>query len=185
MSQPLKRLQKEQAALWAGISKRAYWDRAVDLADWQEKIAQAHRSYLPEALQWFSAKEFAQLYGKEHFGEDWPRLKARAAQMQPELARFFPLYDVYWSHIVEAGVNLRPSLWWYDLPKREKEFLRAISRQPGQSIYKTAKDLKMQYRRAHDYTQDLIARGIVFVRSETVNNRPQSQLYPRASMGRA
>ncbi len=176
--------QREKKQLWTSIVKRAYWDRAVELADWQAKISQAHRSYLPQALQGFSAKEFAALYGEVGFCTDWPRLKARAQQIQPELGRFFPLYDLLWSQLIQAGVNLRPHLWWYELPKGEKEFLRCVSRQPGQSIYKTAKDLGMQYRRAHDYAQDLMARGIVFVRNEAVNNRLQSRLYPNASMGK-
>jgi hypothetical protein len=176
--------QRAQKKLWAEVSKRVYWDRAVELADWQVKVAQAHRSYLPQALQTLSAKDFAALYGRENFCADWPRLKAQAQKMQPELARVFPLYDLLWSRSVEAGVNLRPHLWWYELPKREKEFLRCVSREPGQSIYKTAKDLGLQYRRAHDYAQDLMARGLVFVRSEISNNRVQSRLYPKASMGR-
>jgi hypothetical protein len=177
--------QREQKKLWAEVSRRVYWDRAVELVDWQVKVAQAHRSYLPQALQALSAKDFAALYGQQAFCADWPRLKAQAQKMQPDLARFFPLYDLLWSLLMQAGVNMRPHLWWYELPKREKEFLRSVSRQPGQSIYKTAKDLGLQYRRAHDYAQDLIARGLVFVRSEISNNRAQSRLYPKASMGGA
>jgi hypothetical protein len=180
----MKRSQKlEQAKLWAEISKRAYWNRAVELADWQSKTSQEHRSYLPQALQFFSAKEFVQLYGEEAFCADWPRLKAQAESLQPSLAQFFPLYDVRWSQLMEAGVNLRPHLWWFELSKREKEFLRCVSSKPGQSIYKTAKDLGMQYRRAHDYAQDLMQRGIVFARQETVSSRRQNRLYPKARMG--
>jgi hypothetical protein len=35
---------------WDVVSRKAYWDRDVALEKWREKVAEGHRSYLPDAV---------------------------------------------------------------------------------------------------------------------------------------
>ena len=172
---PRKKSAQLEAQAWESISKKVYWDRAVSLDVWREQMPQAHRSYLPQAVQRMRVREFIYFYGKEAFVRDWPRLKAALPE---EVARGSGMYDITWSQLAGGSFNLRPVPQFYELASRQREFLVEAMRAPGSSIYQIAKRLSMQYRRAHDHAQALIALGIVRDKSLNDGKRKQRLLYP-------
>lgn len=166
------------AQAWEKISKRVYWDRDVPLALWRERVGQAHRSYLPEAVKRMHVREFIYFYGKDAFVLDWPRLKAA---LPLDIASSSGMYDIFWSQLAGGSFNLRPVPQFYDLAAKQREFLIEAMRMPGSSIYQIAKRLGMQYRRAHDHAQALIAQGIVRDKAMDNGMRKQRLLYPSYS----
>lgn len=61
---------------WDVVSKKAYWDRHVDLQKWRDRIAIGHRSYLPDAVIAMHPREFIHFYGTKLFVSTWPKLRA-------------------------------------------------------------------------------------------------------------
>jgi hypothetical protein len=163
------------AQAWETISKKVYWDRDVPLALWRERVSEAHHSYLPEAVRRMPVREFIYFYGKDRFVLDWPRLRAA---LPPDIASRCGMYDIFWSQLAGGGLNLRPVPQFYELATRQREFLVEAMRVPGSSIYQIAKRLGMQYRRAHDHAQALIAQGIVRDKAIDSGLRRQRLLYP-------
>ncbi len=163
------------AQAWEKISKKTYWDRDVPLDVWRERTRQAHRSYLPEAVRRMQVREFAYFYGKDAFVADWPRLKAALPR---DVAASAGMYDIAWSQLAGGSFNLRPVPQFYDMASKQREFFVEAMRTPGSSIYQIAKRLGMQYRRAHDHAQALIAQGIVRDKPVDSGGRKQRLLYP-------
>ncbi|PKO61666.1 MAG: hypothetical protein CVU24_07580 [Betaproteobacteria bacterium HGW-Betaproteobacteria-18] len=60
---------------WNVVSKKVYWDRAVELEKWQERVAIGHPSYLPDAVATMDDVEFIHFYGAQRFVADWPALR--------------------------------------------------------------------------------------------------------------
>jgi len=56
-------------------------------------------------------------------------------------------------------MNPMTTIDFQDMPKRRRQFLLCVARSPGKSIYELAKDLGLQYRRAHEHAQRLISEG--------------------------
>ena len=160
---------------WKAVSKKAYWDRDVNLDNWRERVALGHRSYLPDAIIAMHAKEFLHFYGVKPFAQDWPRLRA---QLPPNIANRVALHDVFWSQLVGGGYNLKPTPDFYQMPKRRREFLISVAKHPGKSIYEIAKRLDMQYRRAHDHASALIEAGRIRGRAFFEGGRRKIKLYP-------
>lgn len=138
---------------WDVVSKKAYWDRNVEPQQWRDRIAIGHRSYLPDAIKAMRPLEFIHFYGRDTFVLDWPRLRAL---LPKNVHTHCPFYDVFWSQLAGGGYNLKPFPDHYELPERRRQFLRAVAKIPGKSIYEVAKSLDMQYRRAHDHALALI-----------------------------
>uniref|UniRef100_UPI0040556862 hypothetical protein n=1 Tax=Orrella sp. TaxID=1921583 RepID=UPI0040556862 len=164
-----------KVAPWEVVSKKAYWDRDVNLDNWRERLALGHRSYLPDAVIAMHAKEFLHFYGVKPFVQDWPRLRA---QLPANFANRVALYDVFWSQLAGGGYNLKPTPDFYEMPKRRREFLIAVAKYPGKSIYEIAKRLDMQYRRAHDHAATLIEAGRIKGREIVEGGRRKIRLYP-------
>jgi hypothetical protein len=160
---------------WSVVSKKAYWDREVSLEKWKTRVAQAHRSYFPDAIAKFHAIEFIYFYGKSDYVTDWPKLRA---QLPSSHQKYLGMYDLHWSQLAGGGWNLRPSLSYLDLSKRRKEFLLAISKTPGKSIYEIAKELHMQYRRAHDHAKDLMEKRLIRGQSVIETGHRKTKLFP-------
>lgn len=162
---------------WEALSKKAYWDRDVPLNIWKEGIAEAHRSYLPGAVKAFDPIEFIHYYGANEFKSDWPRLRKRLeADM---VRRHAAVYDLAWSRLVSGTWNLAPDERVTALPERRREFLFAVSRRPGSSIYAIAAGLGMQYRRAHDHARELSQAGFVLMKPTVQGGRLSNKLFPR------
>jgi hypothetical protein len=89
-----------------------------------------------------------------------------------------PIFDLAWSQAVGGGYNLVPTPDYYTLSPKRRAFLTHISKTPGQSIYQAAKDLGMQYRRAHDHAQWLAQTGKIRTVEATHNGRRQKKLFP-------
>ncbi|HEY7804282.1 MAG TPA: hypothetical protein VIC30_07610, partial [Orrella sp.] len=85
---------------WEVVSKKAYWDRDVDLQKWRDRVAAGHRSYLPDAIKVMHPREFIHFYGKKAFVLDWPRLRAL---LPKDIHRHCPFYDVFWSQLAGGG----------------------------------------------------------------------------------
>jgi hypothetical protein len=163
---------------WDVVSKKAYWDRDVDLHKWRDRIAIGHRSYLPDAVTAMHPREFIHFYGRQPFVSAWPKLRA----MLPEqVARQCGLYDVFWSQLAGGGYNLKPLPDFYALPTRRHEFLTAVARTPGKSIYEIGKSLGLQYRRAHDHAVALMHDKRIKGRAVMDGNRRKIKLYPLSS----
>lgn len=158
---------------WEVVSKKAYWDRDVNLDNWRERVALGHRSYLPDAVIAMHAKEFLHFYGVKPFVQDWPRLRA---QLPPNIANKVALYDVFWSQLAGGGYNLKPD--FHQMPKRRREFLISVAKHPGKSIDEIAKRLDMQYRRAHGHASALIGAGRIKGRAFFEGGRRKIKLYP-------
>jgi hypothetical protein len=167
---------------WEALSKKAYWDRNVPLASWKKGIAQAHRSYLPGAIKALDPVEFIHYYGPSAFKADWPRLRrSLGADMT---RRHAAVYDLAWSRLTSGTWNLAPDERITSMPKRRREFLFAVSRMPGSSIYALAACLGMQYRRAHDHARDLSQAGLVLIKPTVQGGRLSNLLFPRGLLTR-
>lgn len=160
---------------WESVSRQAFWDRQVPLQRWREKVGVAHRAYLPASVANLTARQFIRFYGVDRFTRDWPRLRAGLpASAIPHLG----LYDLAWSQLAGGGWNLRPTADFFALPQKRRAFLAQVAKCPGKSIYETAKDLGMQYRRAHDHAKWLTQAGKISGRETISKNRRKTCLYP-------
>lgn len=160
---------------WAVVSKRIYWDRDVPLARWRERIAEGHRSYLPDAIATLSPVEFIRFFGRANFKRNWPALRASLPETH---LRHAPVYDLAWSRALGGGFNLQPSEAFQNLPTKRKAFLIEAMRAPGQSIYEVARALGMQYRRAHEHATHLRQSGLVRSLDTLENGRRKVKLFP-------
>jgi len=164
---------------WEVVSKTAYWDRDVRLEKWRDMIAIGHPSYLPAAVTWMDVSEFVHFYGSTKFVRDWPLLRAKLPE---EFAGKTGVYDIVWSRLAGGGWNLRPTPDFGTMPERRRQFMIAVARTPGKSIYEIAKSLDMQYRRAHEHAVHLIQAGKVRAKEVVEGGRRKTKLYPTWSV---
>ena len=160
---------------WESISKKAFWDREVPLQRWRERAAAAHSSYLPASIANLAPREFIRFYGSGEFTRHWPALRA---SLPPSSGKHIALYDLAWSQLAGGGWNLRPTPDFFALPEKRPAFLVQVAKFPGKSIYEVAKDLGLQYRRAHDHAQWLTLAGKIKRRDTVAQNRRKTCLYP-------
>lgn len=160
---------------WASVSKKAFWDREVPLQRWREKVGTAHPSYLPASIANFLPREFIRFYGADEFTRHWPTLRASLPESS---GKHLGMYDLAWSQLAGGGWNLRPTPDFFELPEKRRAFLVQVAKFPGKSIYEIAKDLGLQYRRAHDHAKWLAQSGKIKRRETTAHNRRKSCLYP-------
>lgn len=160
---------------WESVCKKAYWDREIPLGKWQDRVSIGHRSYLPDAVAGMEVSEFAHFYGIRKFARDWPLLRAKLPEKS---ARKAGVYDMAWSRLVGGGWNLRPTPDFSTMPKRRRQFMIAVAKTPGKSIYEIAKSLGMQYRRAHEHAANLIQDGKVRGKEVVESGRRKTKLYP-------
>jgi hypothetical protein len=162
---------------WEVLSKKAYWDRDVQLSTWREQIRKAQRSFLPGAIKAFDPVEFIQYYGVEEFKADWPRLRK---SLEADIAhRHAPVFDLAWSRLISGSWNLQPDERIASMPPRKREFLFAVARKPGLSIYAIAGSLGMQYRRAHEHAKALSEAGLLLIKPSVQSGRLSNLLFPR------
>ena len=161
---------------WAVLSKKVFWDRDVALERWRERVAAAHRSYLPDSIATLTPVEFVRFYGLDNFKRDWPMLRAALPKVT---LKFASVFDVAWSHAVGGGWNLVPAADYYAMPAKRRAFLTEVARVPGKSIYEVAKNLGMQYRRAHDHASTLIEAGKIRPVDAVENGLRKRRLYPK------
>lgn len=161
---------------WAALSKKVFWDRDVALERWRERVAAAHRSYLPDSIGTMTPVEFVRFYGLDNFKRDWPALRAALPQ---ETLKFASVFDVAWSHAVGGGWNLVPAADYYAMAAKRRAFLIEVARAPGRSIYEVAKSLGMQYRRAHDHASSLIEAGKIRSVDAVESGLRKRRLYPK------
>lgn len=160
---------------WETVSRKAYWDRDVSLAKWKERVSEGHPSYLPDAVTGFDVSEFIHYYGVKRFVQDWPLLRTKLPE---KVARKAGVYDLAWGRLAGGGWNLRPFPEFNALPQRRRQFLTAIAKTPGRSIYEVAKALGIQYRRAHEHAVNLIREGRVLGKEVVEGGRRKTKLYP-------
>lgn len=115
-------------------------------------------------------------YGPDGFVMDWPSIRSK---LPPESMKHTPTLDCFWSQLRGGGLHLHPSIDFYSMPEKRREFLIEISRRPGISIYEAAKNLSMQYRRAHDIAMRLVSEGRVKAVSAVRNGRRVAALFSR------
>ena len=163
---------------WAVLSKKVFWDRNVALERWRERVAAGHRSYLPDSIATLTPVEFVRFYGLDNFKRDWPTLRAALPQ---EALKFASVFDVAWSHAVGGGWNLVPAADYYEMAAKRRAFLTEVARVPGNSIYEVAKNLGMQYRRAHDHASSLIEAGKLRSVDIVEDGLRKRRLYPKRS----
>lgn len=161
---------------WATLSKKVFWDRDVPLAKWRQGIASGHRAYLPASIATMTPTQFIRFYGLDAFKLGWPTLRA---SLPAATVQHAPMFDLTWSQAVGGGYNLVPTPDYYALSPKRRAFLTHIAKTPGQSIYQVAKDLGMQYRRAHDHALWLAQTGKIRTVEATHNGRRQKQLFPQ------
>ena len=160
---------------WDALSRKVYWDRSVSLQAWRKGIAKAGPSYLPQALSRMTAAEFVHFYGADEFKNDWPRLRA---SLSPTAMVFAGTFDLAWSRAVGGGWNLKPTPDVLALPDKRRAFLTQVACTPGKSIYQIAKDLGLQYRRAHQHATELVKAGKIKSTDTLHNGRKQRRLFP-------
>lgn len=160
---------------WEAVSKKAYWDRDIPLEKWQDRVSIGHRSYLPDAVTGMEVSEFAHFYGIRKFVRDWPLLRAKLPEKS---ARKAGVYDMAWSRLTGGGWNLRPTPDFSTMPERRRQFMIAVAKAPGRSIYEIAKSLGMQYRRAHEHAVNLIRVGKVRGKEVVEGGHRKTKLYP-------
>lgn len=160
---------------WETVSKKAYWDRDIPLEKWRDRVSMGHRSYLPDAVAGMEVSEFAHFYGVRKFVRDWPLLRAKLPETA---ARKAGVYDMTWSWLAGGGWNLRPFPDFTAMPERRRQFMVAVAKTPGKSIYEVAKTLGMQYRRAHDHAVNLIQAGKVRGKDVMEGGHRKTKLYP-------
>ena len=160
---------------WEAVSKKAYWDRDIPLEKWQDRVSIGHRSYLPDAVTGMDVSEFAHFYGLRKFVRDWPLLRAKLPEKSVRKAG---VYDMAWSRLAGGGWNLRPTPDFSTMPERRRQFMIAVAKAPGRSIYEIAKSLGMQYRRAHEHAVNLIQAGKVRGKEVVEDGHRKTKLYP-------
>ena len=160
---------------WESVSKKAYWDRDVSLEKWIEKVSIGHRSYLPDAISAMDISEFIHFYGAKKFTRDWPELRAHLPE---NVVQKIGVYDLAWSKLVGGGWNLRPYSDFNLMPKRKQQFLIAVAKTPGLSIYEVAKSLDMQYRRAYEHAANLRQEGKMRGADVVEGGHKKTKLYP-------
>lgn len=160
---------------WESVSRKAYWDRDVPLEKWRERVSEGHRSYLPDAVLGMDFSEFVHFYGVKSFVRDWPLLRAKLPE---HVARKAGVYDLAWGRLAGGGWNLRPFPEFGSLPERRRQFLVAVAKNPGKSIYEVAKALGMQYRRAHEHAVNLVRDGRVLGKEVVEGGHRKTKLYP-------
>jgi len=160
---------------WKSVSKKVYWDRDVSLEKWIEKVSVGHRSYLPDAISAMDVSEFLYFYGVKKFTRDWPELRCHLPE---NVARKSGVYDLAWSKLVGGGWNLKPYSDFNHMPKRKQQFLIAVAKTPGLSIYEVAKSLDMQYRRAFEHAVNLRREGKMRASEVVESGRKKTKLYP-------
>lgn len=160
---------------WEAVSRKAYWDRSVALEKWRDKVAEGHRSYLPDAVFAMDVREFVHFYGVGRFVSDWPSLRGR---LPPSVANRAGTYDLAWSRMVGGGWNLRPTEGFFSMPAKRRLFLLSVSKHPGNSIYEIAKSLGMQYRRAHEHAENLVKAGQIRSNDVVEGGHRKRKLYP-------
>jgi hypothetical protein len=160
---------------WSTISKKVFWDRDVSLARWRQGVAVGHRSYLPASIATMTPSQFIQFYGRQNFKLGWPALRA---MLPDDTLKHAPVFDLAWSQAAGGGWNLIPAPDYYDLPEKRRAFLTQIAKTPGKSIYQIAKDLGIQYRRAHDHAVWLAQAGKVHTVEAVHNGHRQKKLFP-------
>lgn len=139
---------------WEMTSKKAYWDRSINLDTWRSKVISGHPSYLPDAVKRMSAKEFIYFLGQEQFILNWPTM---LASLPTAYVSNSWICTLNWSVLVSGSWNLLPKENFWLLSKKRREFFIQTAKQHGATIYCIAKSLNMQYRRAHEHAMDLIA----------------------------
>lgn len=160
---------------WEVVSKKIYWDRDVPLEKWRDRVATGHRSYLPDAVTGMDVTEFVHFYGAKRFVRDWPLLRP----LLPETAaRKTGVYDMAWSRLAGGGWNLRPTPDFNALRERRRQFMVAVAKAPGRSIYEVAKALGMQYRRAHEHAANLIQARKICGKAVVEGGHRKTKLYP-------
>lgn len=160
---------------WPALARRVFWDREVPLQTWRERVREGHRSYLPDSVSRMTPAEFVKFYGSAEFASDWPAMRE---QLPAQALAKAPIHDVAWSRLNGGGWNLKPRPGFAGLPARRKMFLTEAARDPGRSIYEYAKALGLQYRRAHDHAQALLAQGWIKRRDVVEAGRRKARLYP-------
>lgn len=160
---------------WESVSKKIFWDRDVPLERWREKLAQGHRSYLPASIATMTPEEFVRFYGLADFKRDWPTLRAL---LPVETMQHTGVFDLAWSVAVGGGWNLKPTPDFLAMPAKRRAFLTQVARYPGLSTYEIAKQLGLQYRRAHDHASWLTKAGNIRGVAVTENGRSKVRLFP-------
>lgn len=160
---------------WDALSKKVFWDRTVPVDKWLKGVAAAHRSYLPDSILVMTPAQFIRFYGIQAFKRDWPRLRASLPESALGCA---PRFDLAWSQAVGGGWNLAPTPDFYSLPEKRRMFLATVARTPGKSIYEIAKNIGLQYRRAHDHAVRLVGDGKIRSVDTVENGRRKKILYP-------
>lgn len=160
---------------WDALNKKAFWDRDVPLATWRQGVQEGHRSYLPGAVAAFDPVEFIHYYGVDAFKADWPRLRQ---SVEAGAVQRLPLFDLAWSRLVSGTWNVPPDERIASLPARKRDFLFAVARKPGASIYAIASTLGMQYKRAHEHARDLCEAGLLRMQPSVETGRMRNLLFP-------
>jgi hypothetical protein len=106
---------------WSTISKKVFWDRKVELEVWRQRASECHRSYLPDAVKYMSAREFVYFYGLTNFKQDWPRL--RASLDQKSMTFHLGLYDLIWSIHVGQSYDLKPVEDFFSPPRKRELYV--------------------------------------------------------------
>lgn len=159
---------------WPILSKKAFWDRSVLLVAWREKVQEKHPSYLPGTISTFDPTEFIYYYGIDAFKTEWPKLRQG---IEAVAAQRLPIFDLAWSRLVSGSWNVPPDERVASLPARKRDFLFAVGRTPGGSIYATANALGMQYKRAHVHARDLCDAGLLRMQPSIENGRMRNLLF--------
>ena len=163
------------SASWESISKKVFWDRDVALERWRERVAQGHHSYLPTSVATMAPAEFVRFYGLAEFKRDWPTMRAL---LPADAMRHTGVFDLAWSVAVGGGWNLKPTQDFLALPEKRRAFLTHVARYPGKSIYEIARQLGLQYRRAHDHASWLTKADNIKRVAITEKGRSEIRLFP-------
>lgn len=171
----LERGRRPPPPMWPRIAATLYWDRAVSYPDWLRGMAAAHPSYFRAVAESMPPRQFMDLYGRKRFIRDWPAIRTAAGAGMPGR---LGLFDALWSHEQFSNYSVKPLPKWATMPKRRRQFLLTIARNPGISIYRAAKASGLQYRRAHDHARQLLEDGFVQSRAKVEGGRCSVALYP-------
>jgi hypothetical protein len=163
---------------WAIVSKKAFWDRDVELDVWRKRASACHPSYLPDAVKYMSAPEFIVHYGIPTYKLDWPRLRAHLLASNKTPPFGFGLFDLFWGLLINGAKYMRPVEDFYSMPPRKRQLYTAIGTDFGGSIYAYAKRLGMQYKLCFEYAKELQQEGKIRQEKSISNGRRVTRLLP-------
>ena len=156
--------------------QQSFWFRDWDRKEWAKAFLDGNLVIMEHTMKWLRPEPVIRVLGRDRFVAAWPTLRERVKD-HATLVRRMAAYDTWWSMAATATLDIKPLGSWARLRGRRREFLLAIAKHQGSSIYALSKQLGRQYRRAYGHARALEVAGYVKSREELIGGRRVRRLF--------